>query len=70
MINRKLHPGFRNAFTIAASYFFYGCWDWRFLGLIIISSGVDFWVGQAMGKTEKASAQKALLLGSLLVNLG
>lgn len=32
----------RNAFLLAASYYFYGCWDWRFLSLIVLSTGVDF----------------------------
>jgi D-alanyl-lipoteichoic acid acyltransferase DltB (MBOAT superfamily) len=29
---------------------FYGCWDWRFLGLIIASSAVDFYCGLKMGE--------------------
>ena len=34
----------QNAFLLLASYVFYG-WDWRFLGLIILSSAVDYWCG-------------------------
>ena len=30
----------RNLFLLAASYFFYGCWDWRFLGLMAISTAM------------------------------
>jgi D-alanyl-lipoteichoic acid acyltransferase DltB (MBOAT superfamily) len=31
----------QNTFLVAASYFFYGWWDWRFLSLIFFSSLVD-----------------------------
>ena len=36
----------QNVWLLAASYTFYGWWDWRFLGLILISTVVDFWVGR------------------------
>lgn len=39
----------QNAFLLLASYVFYGWWDWRFLGLIIASSAVDYWCGLKMG---------------------
>ena len=31
----------RNVFLLIASYIFYASWDWRFLGLIILSEGFD-----------------------------
>jgi len=39
----------QNILLVAASYFFYGWWDWRFLSLIIFSSVVDYSVGIALG---------------------
>tara|TARA_R110002072_G_scaffold30097_11_gene94407 strand:+ start:1437 stop:2981 length:1545 start_codon:yes stop_codon:yes gene_type:complete len=39
----------QNAFILLASYVFYGWWDWRFLGLIIASSAVDYLCGLKMG---------------------
>jgi alginate O-acetyltransferase complex protein AlgI len=39
----------QNAFILLASYVFYGWWDWRFLGLIIDSSVVDYWCGMRLG---------------------
>ena len=33
---------------LAASYLFYGWWDWRFLGLIGASSLVNQWLGVAL----------------------
>lgn len=60
----------RNVLILGASYLFYGWWDWRFLFLIIFSSFVDFFVGKALGETVKKSKRKALLLVSLVSNLG
>lgn len=60
----------RNIFLLLASYFFYAWWDWRFLGLIILSSIVDFAIGKAIFETENGSRRKMLLTTSLLLNLG
>lgn len=42
----------QNAFILLASYVFYGWWDWRFLGLIILSSAVDYWCGLRMSTVD------------------
>ena len=55
---------------LLASYFFYGWWDWRFLGLIIISTLIDYSVGLILEKTEDPVRRKRLLVISLIVNLG
>lgn len=60
----------QNLFLIFASYFFYACWDWRFLSLILISSTVDFIVGKQLLKEKKQQNRKYLLITSLIVNLG
>ncbi len=60
----------QNALLLVASYVFYGWWDWRFLSLIAFSSAVDFFVGLAMEKTQEKRRRRALLLVSVLVNLG
>ena len=64
------HLTVRNLLILVSSYVFYGWWDWRFLFLIIISSFVDFIVGQLLYKTKKQKKRKGLLVISLLVNLG
>ena len=49
---------------LAASYFFYGYWDPRFLALILASTVVDYFCGQAIeGHRERTG--KVLLLSSL-----
>ncbi|MGA8594807.1 MAG: MBOAT family O-acyltransferase [Bryobacteraceae bacterium] len=60
----------QNRFLLAASYFFYGWWDWRFLGLMIVSTTVDFWAGRKIGESAEHSARKRWLIVSLSVNLG
>ena len=59
----------RNLWLLVASYFFYGFWDWRFLGLIIASSSVDYIIGIRLGEV-KISQKKALVLLSIIFNLG
>lgn len=60
----------QNLFILIASYFFYGWWDWRFLGLIFFSSLVDYTIGLNLYKRGSARKRKILLTTSLLVNLG
>lgn len=60
----------RNLFLAIISYVFYGWWDWRFLILIFFSSGVDFLVGLKLEKVQNKPKRKALLLTSILLNLG
>lgn len=68
LVYNKLH--LRNVLILVSSYVFYGWWDWRFLFLIVISSLVDFYVGNRLGTTEGVKKRKTLLYISLLVNLG
>lgn len=60
----------QNGFILAASYIFYGWWDWRFLSLIIFSSVVDFSVGRQLGLTDDPNIRKRWLYLSLATNLG
>jgi len=60
----------RNLFLLAASYAFYGWWDWRFLGLIVASSLADYLIGRGLGTTDRPGSRKALVGLSLLINLG
>ncbi|SDZ55374.1 D-alanyl-lipoteichoic acid acyltransferase DltB, MBOAT superfamily [Rhodonellum ikkaensis] len=73
----------QNTFLLVTSYVFYGWWDWRFLGLIVLSSAVDYWCGLRMSEDKHSEPtvkkeglkswfyDKKKYLGiSLLVNLG
>lgn len=60
----------QNLLLLIASYFFYGWWDYRFLGLIAASTLVDYFIGRALKKIPEAKGRKALLLVSVVFNLG
>jgi alginate O-acetyltransferase complex protein AlgI len=59
----------RNALIVAASYLFYGWWDYRFLGLLIFSSLFDYGAGRLLERLSDSRPRKAVLWASLLVNL-
>ncbi len=61
---------FRIWLILAASYTFYGAWDWRFLALLWISTLADWWVGRRLDRTDDERRRKQLLAVSVLVNLG
>jgi D-alanyl-lipoteichoic acid acyltransferase DltB (MBOAT superfamily) len=60
----------QNRLLLVASYFFYGCWDWRFLSLIALSTAVDFAVARGIDRNENPRRRKGLLFLSMAVNLG
>jgi len=60
----------QNFLLVAASYLFYGWWDWRFLSLILFSTIVDYTVGRKLRIEENITKRKILLWTSILVNLG
>jgi len=64
------HPRLRNLLLLLASYVFYGWWDWRFLGLIALSTLVDYCVGRALAVSATQARRKLLLLVSVVTNLG
>ena len=66
--NRNLN--LQNILIVASSYFFYGCWDWRFLSLLFFSSIFDYSIGRAFLITNDNNKRKLLLWFSILINLG
>ncbi len=69
-INKYANVRYRNLFTLIASYFFYGWWDYRFLGLIIISSFSDYILGLKIYQSKSQKTRKLFLIISLFINLG
>lgn len=60
----------QNRLLLVASYLFYGWWDWRFLGLILISTSVDFFAGWIIGNTSNQRKRKIGLAISITTDLG
>ncbi len=55
---------------LAGSYFFYACWDYRFLSLIVLSTVIDFVLGLKISETENQRKRKHFLWISVAMNLG
>jgi alginate O-acetyltransferase complex protein AlgI len=60
----------QNLFLIASGYFFYGWWDWRFLGLLAASTLVDYFVALQIDKQAAPKPRKLWLSVSLVAQLG
>lgn len=60
--------GWQNVILLAASYFFYCCWDWRFAFLIAFTSASSYFSALFIEKGE-AGRRKLWLAVNLLVNL-
>ena len=60
---------FQNSLILVLSYVFYGWWDWRFLSLILLSTIVDFIVGNKIYACNNSSRKKWLWL-SIIFNIG
>jgi D-alanyl-lipoteichoic acid acyltransferase DltB (MBOAT superfamily) len=61
----------QNLLILAASYAFYSFWDWRFLGLLLLSTTVDYWTGRFLARREDDDRQRRLILSvSIVTNLG
>ena len=66
--NKKLNT--QNILLLVASYFFYACWDVRFLFLLIFSTLLDYFTGLKMSDTTSESRKKFWFWLSITVNLG
>ncbi|TAN72145.1 MAG: MBOAT family protein, partial [Magnetospirillum sp.] len=66
LAHRSLHG--QNLLLIAASAFFYGWWDWRFLALLALTTGTDFIAAKVMEDLPRW--RRAALVCSVSMNLG
>ncbi len=60
----------QNTVLLISSYVFYGWWDYRFCGLMLFASLLDYSIGRAMGRTQGRTPRRVLLGLTLLSNLG
>lgn len=67
-VNRNLKV--QNFLIVVASYYFYGCWNWKFLALIVFSTLLDYSIGITLGKEQNKKKRKLLLWLSIIINLG
>jgi D-alanyl-lipoteichoic acid acyltransferase DltB (MBOAT superfamily) len=60
----------QNGLLLLASYFFYACWDYRFLFLLMFSTLLDYFTGLKMHGAEGRSAKRWWFWLSIGINLG
>jgi alginate O-acetyltransferase complex protein AlgI len=60
----------RMSLLVAASYVFYGWWDWRFLGLMAVSTLIDYQAGLGIAGAASERAKRRWLAASIASNLG
>ena len=60
----------QNAVLIIASYYFYSCWDWRFLFLLVFSTFLDYYTGIRIEKAKTAMGRKLWFWMTITINLG
>ncbi|HTF21726.1 MAG TPA: MBOAT family O-acyltransferase [Chryseolinea sp.] len=60
----------QNLLLLLASYFFYGCWDWRFVFLLGFSTVLDYYTGLRIQSEQSPSSKKFWLWLSIAINLG
>jgi alginate O-acetyltransferase complex protein AlgI len=60
----------QNILLLASSYFFYACWDVRFLGLLIFSTLLDYYTGIKINEAQTNTNKKIWLWISIGINLG
>lgn len=60
----------QNLLLLVSSYFFYACWDWRFLFLLVFSTFLDYFTGLKMAESQTPNLKRFWFWLSILVNLG
>ena len=61
---------FQNILLLIASYYFYACWDFRFLFLLIFSTLLDYYSGIKIENSTSDKNRKFWFWLSILINLG
>jgi alginate O-acetyltransferase complex protein AlgI len=59
----------QNAMLLVASYAFYACWDWRFLGLLLVSTAVDWTLANLIAREPTRAGAKRWVAASVTINL-
>ncbi|MDP6636410.1 MAG: MBOAT family O-acyltransferase [Phycisphaerae bacterium] len=70
LLYRCLPHQWQNRMLLAASYVFYGWWNWRFLSLILIVTILNYCTALGVVSTDDKRRRKLLVGLSVAVNLG
>src|SRR6516165_11432715 len=64
------HYRLQNLLLLSAGYFFYACWNPKFLTLLVLSTVMDYLCGLAVHRIEAPSKRKGFVALSMALNLG
>src|ERR671911_2194550 len=64
------HPSAWRPFILAASYFFYGWVDWRWVLLLVASSVVNTFAAQVIARSPSEQTRKRALIAAVVFDLG
>jgi len=59
----------RKGLLLVASYFFYGCWDWRFACMLLLLSAADYYFALRLTQTSSQRLRKIYVTASVAMNL-
>ncbi|MFQ5352597.1 MAG: MBOAT family protein, partial [Candidatus Binatia bacterium] len=65
----SLRGEWRGRALLAGSYLFYAWWDWRFLGLLILTTTVAYAGARWMAQCEPISTRRRILTAGIIVHL-
>ena len=63
------HLRVQNLFLLCASYLFYGWWDWRMLGLIVLTT-LTTWASALLMRGDHSSHDKTWAAANIVLNMG
>lgn len=69
LVYSRLRLAGQNRWLLAASYFFYGCFDWRFLSLIFFCTALNFHAGLKIAAAEEERQRKFWVGWSIVISL-
>ena len=61
---------YRWMLLLAASWYFYACWKVKYLGLLFLTTTVDYTAARLIERARAPRARRLLLMTSLAMNLG
>jgi alginate O-acetyltransferase complex protein AlgI len=59
----------QNRMLLVASYLFYSAWDWRFCGLLLLSTAIDYHAGLRIAATQDPRRRRRWVAVSVVANL-
>lgn len=66
----RARPAARKNMLLAASYYFYMAWDWRFASVLIGLTLVNFAAGRVVARAEHERERRLALAAALVLSLG